>query len=245
MKAIAIIPARYHSTRLPAKLMQDLCGKSVILTTYLAALNTNLFDEVCVATDSEIIYNEIVSKGGKAIISTKNHESGSDRIAEASQYSDAEIIVNVQGDEPFIDLVSLQKLIEIFRNDTNKEIQVASLMTKLNDLESINNPNNVKVVVDNQNIALYFSRSPIPFLREAYETTQYYKHIGVYAFRKTALQEFTQLPILSLEKAEKLEQLRYLEYGKKIKMVETPHQSIGIDTQEDLDRARAFMVAGF
>jgi 3-deoxy-manno-octulosonate cytidylyltransferase (CMP-KDO synthetase) len=244
MKVIAIIPARYHSTRLPAKLMQDLGGKSVILTTYLAALKTNLFDGVCVATDSEIIYNEIVTNGGKAIMSVKNHESGSDRIAEASQQSDAEIIVNVQGDEPFIDAVSLQKLIEIFKNDTHQEIQVASLMTKLNDFDSIQNPNHVKVVVDHQNIALYFSRSPIPFLRDANETTQYYKHIGVYAFRKTALQEFTKLPILPLEKAEKLEQLRYLEYGKKIKMVETLHQSIGIDTQEDLDKARAFLVGG-
>lgn len=241
MKTIAIIPARYHSTRLPAKLMQDLCGKSVILTTYHAVEKTNLFNEICVATDSEIIYQEIISHNGKAVMSLKNHESGSDRIAEASQLYDADIVINIQGDEPFIDTDSLKKLIQVFKEDINKEIQVASLMTPIVDEEIINNPNNVKVVVDHYNIALYFSRSPIPYLRDKGSTANYFKHIGVYAFRKEALQEFTKLPIMPLEEAEKLEQLRYLEYGKKIKMVITNHQGIGIDTIEDLEKARKFL----
>jgi len=241
MKTIAIIPARYHSTRLPAKLMQDLGGKTVILTTYQAVEQSKIFDEICVATDSEIIYQEIISNGGNAVMSKKNHESGSDRIAEASQQSDAEIVVNIQGDEPFIDSDSLKKLIEIFKNDPQNDIQVASLMTEITDFETINNPNNVKVVVDSENIALYFSRSPIPFVRDKNDSATFYKHIGVYAFRKNALQEFTLLSIKPLENAEKLEQLRYLEYGKKIKMVVTNHQGIGIDTQEDLDKARLFL----
>jgi 3-deoxy-manno-octulosonate cytidylyltransferase (CMP-KDO synthetase) len=241
MKTIAIIPARYHSTRLPAKLMQDLGGKTVILTTYQAVEQSKIFDEICVATDSDVIYQEIISNGGNAVMSKKNHESGSDRIAEASQQSDAEIVVNIQGDEPFIDSDSLKKLIEIFKNDLQNEIQVASLMTEITDFETINNPNNVKVVVDSENIALYFSRSPIPFVRDKNDSAIFYKHIGVYAFRKNALQEFTLLPIKPLENTEKLEQLRYLEYGKKIKMIVTNHQGIGIDTQEDLDKARLFL----
>ena len=238
MKIIAVIPARYASTRFHAKLIQDLGGKTVITRTYEAAVNTNLFDDVFVVTDSDLIFNEIVSQGGKAIMSIKEHESGSDRIAEAIEYLDVDIVVNVQGDEPFINKEPLEKLLHIFRNDTKNEVDLASLMREITDIEEINNPNNVKVITDQQGFALYFSRSVIPYPREEQAGVRYMKHIGIYAFRKEALLDFYRLPMLSLEASEKLEQLRYLEYGKRIKMVETNHGSIGIDTPEDLEKAR-------
>lgn len=238
MKIIAVIPARYASTRFPAKLMQDLGGKSVIVRTYEAAIQTNLFDDVFVVTDSTLIYNEIIANKGKAIMSIKEHESGSDRIAEAVENLNVDVVVNVQGDEPFIDKKPLEELIEVFKKDTDKKVDLASLMFQITDKEEINSPNNVKVIVDQQNFALYFSRSVIPFPREENVGVRYMKHIGIYAFRKEALMDFYKLPMLSLEASEKLEQLRYLEYGKRIKMVETAHGSIGIDTPEDLEKAR-------
>jgi 3-deoxy-manno-octulosonate cytidylyltransferase (CMP-KDO synthetase) len=241
MKIIAVIPARYASTRFPAKLMQDLGGKTVILRTYEAAINTKLFDDVFVVTDSDLIYNEIISNGGKAIKSIKEHESGSDRIAEAVENLDVDIVINVQGDEPFIDAEPLAKVIEVFRNDTLKQVDLASLMREIKDEEEINNPNNVKVVVDQNGFALYFSRSVIPYPREREVGVRYMQHIGIYAFRKQALLDFYSLPMKSLEASEKLEQLRYLEFGKRIKMVETSHVGIGIDTLEDLEKARKML----
>lgn len=238
MKVIAVIPARYASTRFPAKLMQDLGGKKVILRTYEAAINTKLFDDVFVVTDSELIFNEISSNGGKAIMSIKEHESGSDRIAEAVQNLEVDIVINVQGDEPFIDAEPLAKVIEVFRNDTAKQVDLASLMREIKDETEINNPNNVKVVVDQNGFALYFSRSVIPYPRERNVGVRYFQHIGIYAFRKQALLDFYSLPMKSLEASEKLEQLRYLEFGKRIKMVETTHIGIGIDTEADLEKAR-------
>ena len=238
MKIIAVIPARYASTRFPAKLMQDLGGKTVILRTYEAAIATNLFADVFVVTDSDLIYNEIISNGGKAIMSTKEHESGSDRIAEAVENMDVDVVINVQGDEPFINKKPLEELIEVFKKDVDKKVDLGSLMFQITDKEEINNPNNVKVITDQQGFALYFSRSVIPFPREENVGVRYMKHIGIYAFRKQALLDFYKLPMLSLEASEKLEQLRYLEYGKRIKMVETTHGSIGIDTPEDLEKAR-------
>lgn len=238
MKIIAVIPARYASTRFPAKLMQDLGGKSVIVRTYEAAIATNLFDDVFVVTDSTLIYNEIIAHNGKAIMSIKEHESGSDRIAEAVENIEVDVVVNVQGDEPFIDKKPLEELINVFKKDSDKKVDLASLMFQITDKEEINSPNNVKVIVDQQNFALYFSRSVIPFPREENVGVRYMKHIGIYAFRKQALLDFYSLPMLSLEASEKLEQLRYLEYGKRIKMVETAHGSIGIDTPEDLEKAR-------
>ncbi|MCZ8196656.1 MAG: 3-deoxy-manno-octulosonate cytidylyltransferase [Flavobacterium sp.] len=238
MKIIAVIPARYASTRFPAKLMQDLGGKTVILRTYEAAIATQLFDDVFVVTDSSIIFDEIVSNNGKAIMSIKEHESGSDRIAEAVQDMNIDIVVNVQGDEPFINKKPLEELITVFKNDTENKVDLASLMFQITDKEEINNPNNVKVITDQQGFALYFSRSVIPFPREENVGVRYMKHIGIYAFRKQALLDFYRLPMLSLEASEKLEQLRYLEYGKRIRMVETEHGSIGIDTPEDLEKAR-------
>ena len=241
MKIIAVIPARYASTRFPAKLMQDLGGKTVILRTYEAAINTQLFDDVFVVTDSDLIFNEIVSHGGKAIRSIKEHESGSDRIAEAVENLDVDIVINVQGDEPFIDAEPLAKVIEVFRNDLDKKVDLASLMREITNEDDINNPNNVKVVVDQNGFALYFSRSVIPYPREKNVGVRYMQHIGIYAFRKQALLDFYSLPMQSLEASEKLEQLRYLEFGKRIKMVETTHVGIGIDTPEDLEKARKML----
>jgi 3-deoxy-manno-octulosonate cytidylyltransferase (CMP-KDO synthetase) len=210
----------------------------VILRTYEAAKNTQLFDDVFVVTDSDLIFQEIVSHGGKAIMSIKEHESGSDRIAEAVQHLDVDVVVNVQGDEPFINAEPLSQLIEVFKNDTGKKVDLASLMREITDINDINNPNNVKVVVDQTNCALYFSRSVIPYPREQNVGVRYFQHIGIYAFRKQALLDFYSLPMKSLEASEKLEQLRYLEFGKRIKMVETTHVGIGIDTIEDLEKAR-------
>jgi len=238
MKIIAVIPARYASTRFPAKLLQDLVGKTVILRTYEAAKNTNLFDDVFVVTDSILIYDEIISNGGKAIMSIKEHESGSDRIAEAVENLEVDIVVNVQGDEPFINKEPLAKLLEVFRNDYDKKVDLASLMVEITSEEDIQNPNNVKVVTDQSGFALYFSRSVIPYPREVNVGVRYMKHIGIYAFRKESLLAFYRLPMKSLEATEKLEQLRYLEYGKRIKMLETAHIGVGIDTPEDLEKAR-------
>ncbi len=233
-----MIPARYQASRFPAKLMQDLGGKPVIVRTYEAAVQTGLFDEVYVVTDSDIIFDTISGIDGQTIMSKKTHESGSDRIAEAVEEMDVDIVINVQGDEPFIDKESLTKVIEVFKNDEKKEIDLASLMTPITDWDEISNPNTVKVIVDNQGFALYFSRSPIPYPRDQQVDAKYYKHKGIYAFRKRALLDFQRLPMLPLEAKEKIEAIRFLEYGKKIKMVETHVTGIEIDTPEDLERAK-------
>lgn len=238
MKIIAMIPARYAASRFPAKLMQDLAGKTVILRTYEATLATGLFSEVYVVTDSDIIYDEITSHGGNAIMSKKVHESGSDRIAEAVETVDCDIVVNVQGDEPFTERESLEKVLNVFNNDVNHAIDLASLMVEITDWEEINNPNTVKVIVDQNNFALYFSRSPIPYPRDKTVKARYFKHKGIYAFRKQALLDFTVLPMQFLEASEKIECIRYLEFGKKIKMVETSVEGVEIDTPEDLERAK-------
>lgn len=237
MKIIAMIPARYQASRFPGKLMKDLGGKPVILRTYEAAVNTNLFSEVYVVTDSDIIYKTISNSGGNAIMSKKEHECGSDRIAEAVENIDVDIVVNVQGDEPFIDELSLSKLIEVFKNDIKKEVDLASLKVEITNKEDIENPNNVKVITDVNNMAIYFSRSVIPFHRDSSIDVKYYKHKGVYAFRKQALLDFYNTPITPLEAAEKIEAIRYQEIGKKIKMVETSVEAVGIDTPEDLEKA--------
>ncbi|MGB7392911.1 MAG: 3-deoxy-manno-octulosonate cytidylyltransferase [Pricia sp.] len=239
MKTIAMIPARYAASRFPAKLMQDLSGKPVILRTYEAALRTQLFDAVYVVTDSAVIFDTISEAGGEALMSQKEHDCGSDRIAEAVADMDVDIIVNVQGDEPFTDRESLAGVLKVFENDPQKEIDLASLMVRITDAEEIANPNTVKVIVDNRNFALYFSRSPIPYPQNREADAAYYKHKGIYAFRKRALMDFQRLPMLPLEATEKIEAIRYLEYGKKIKMVETTVSGIEIDTPEDLKKAQA------
>ena len=236
MKIVALIPARYASTRLPAKLVQDLGGLSVIQRTYLSTLATGVFDEVWVVTDHSLIKTQILAVGGNVVLSKKEHESGSDRIAEALEEVDADLIVNVQGDEPFQDAQTLRNLVSVF---SNPAIEVASLMCVL-DADQVQNPNFVKVVVDENGRAIYFSRSPIPFNREGVELA-YWKHIGVYAYRREMLLSFTLWPKGYLEQVELLEQLRLVEKGVSIQMVETIHQAIAIDTEEDLIYARAFL----
>ena len=232
-----MIPARYQASRFPGKLMKDLAGKPVILRTYEAAVQTELFDKVYVVTDSDIIYKTIEEAGGKVMKSQKEHECGSDRLAEASAELDVDIIINVQGDEPFIDTESLERLIKVFHQDVHQSIDVASPMVKITNDEDIQNPNNVKVITNLQNNALYFSRSPIPFRRDEGAEVIHFKHVGVYAFRKKALLDFYNSPMTPLESAEKIEAIRYLEMGKTIKMVEIDKPVIGIDTEEDLKKA--------
>lgn len=236
-----MIPARYQASRFPGKLMKNLGGTPVIVKTYQAAVKANLFDEVYVVTDSDIIYKTITEVGGKAIMSKKEHECGSDRIAEAVENLAVDIVVNVQGDEPFIDTVSLSKLIAIFKEDSHKKIDLASLKVAMNTVEDIQNPNNVKVITDTNDFAIYFSRSVIPFHRDKDVNVTYYKHKGVYAFRKEALIDFYHTPMTPIEAAEKIECIRYLEVGKKIKMIETSVESIGIDTPEDLEKAKKLL----
>ena len=240
MKIIAVIPARYEASRFPGKLMQILGDKTVIATTYQNVVETKLFDEVFVATDSELIFNEITLIGGNAVM-TGNHETGSDRIAEAVANIDCDIVVNVQGDEPFLKTDPLKKLISVFNDDKEEKISLASLKIKLTEIEEIENPNNVKVITDNEGFALYFSRSVIPYPRETSVKAEYYKHIGVYAFRKNALLDFAKLKMQPLEIAEKIECIRYLEYGMKIKMIETDFVGVGIDVPEDLEKARLIL----
>ena len=236
-----MIPARYGASRFPGKLMQDLAGKPVIVRTYEAAKATNLFDEVYVVTDSEVIFQEIEANGGKAIMSQKEHDCGSDRIAEAVENMDIDIVVNVQGDEPFTSREGLEKVLAVFNEPDADKIDLASLMTEIHDWKEINDPNTVKVIVDKDNFALYFSRSPIPYPRDKNVDIQYYKHKGIYAFRKQAIMDFYRLSMRSLEAVEKIECIRYLEYGKNIKMAVSNTTGVEIDTPEDLVRANKLL----
>ncbi|HVG15942.1 MAG TPA: 3-deoxy-manno-octulosonate cytidylyltransferase [Chitinophagaceae bacterium] len=238
MKYVAMIPARYGATRFEGKLMAALNGKPVIRHTYDATVATGLFDEVVVVTDSDVIFNEITRTGGKAIMSVKTHESGSDRIAEAAVSMDVDIIVNVQGDTPFVKKEPLQALLKQF---DEPDVRVASLMQPLQDEALIADPNYVKVCVDQKMNALFFSRSIIPYPRAKNITIPYYEHIGVYAFRKDALMNFTQWPVSPLEDIEKIECLRYLENGVTLRMVITDFMGVEIDTPEDLERAEQLL----
>jgi 3-deoxy-manno-octulosonate cytidylyltransferase (CMP-KDO synthetase) len=234
MKKIAMIPARYAATRFPGKLMQQLGDKTVIRHTYEATVATGLFDEVIVVTDSDIIYTEITAAGGKAVMSQHEHESGSDRIAEAAAKMNVDIIVNVQGDTPFVKKEPLEKLLQQFDDPA---VQVASMMQVLTDRNDIMDPNFVKVAVDKNMNSLFFSRAVIPYPRDKEFPTTYYEHIGVYAFRKQALLNFTQWPMTPLESAEKVECLRYLENGVPLRMIVVDYMGVEIDTPEDLEKA--------
>jgi len=236
MKICAFIPARYAATRFPAKLMQPLGDKTVIRHTYDNTVATGLFLDVFVVTDSTIIFDEITNHGGKAIMSIRSHESGSDRIAEAIVDLDIDVVVNVQGDEPFVKKEPLQKLLEVFK-DSAQNVRVASLMQVLTSQQNIEDPNYVKVAIDKNNNALFFSRSVIPYPRSIETAITYYEHIGVYAFKKEALLAFTNWEMTPLEAAEKIECLRYLENGVPIKMVTTNYMGVEIDTPEDLEKA--------
>ena len=236
MKITALIPARLNSSRFNGKLMMDLCGKPVITRTYEAVLSSNLFSSVIVVTQDNEIYEEITSNNGNSILIEKDYNSGTDRIADACVKLEADIIVNIQGDEPFINQSSLEKLVNIFKNDSRNEINYASLMKLMNNEKDINNPNNVKVAVDNNGFAINFSRKPISSITALSEEV-FYKHIGVYGYRKDSLISFTKLSPTKLEMIEKIEALRIIESGFKIKMAETLSEFIGIDTKEDLSRA--------
>lgn len=233
-RMIAMIPARYAATRFPAKLMQTLGDKTVIRHTYDNTVATGLFDEVVVVTDSDIIYNEITSHGGKAKMSVREHQSGSDRIAEAVTDMDVDIVLNVQGDTPFVQKKPLEKLLNCFNDPT---VQVASMMQVLTKKEEIEDPNFVKVAVDRNMNSLMFSRSVLPYPRDTEAPITYYEHIGVYAFRKQALIDFTNWPMTPLETAEKVECLRYLEYGIPLRMIVVDYMGIEIDTPADLEKA--------
>lgn len=232
-----MIPARYAASRFPGKMMADLGGKPVIVRTYESTIATGLFDEVYVVTDSDLIAKAIEAEGGKAIMSVKEHECGSDRIAEAVVNLDIDIVVNVQGDEPFTTREDLAPVLDVFYGADASQIDLASVMMPMDDVEDIENPNNVKVIVDRSDFALYFSRSPIPYVRDKDVDIVTYKHKGIYAFRKQAILDFAAMEMTPLEKAEKVECIRFLEYSKKIKMTRSSRLAIGIDTPEDLEKA--------
>ncbi len=240
MKVIALIPARLGATRFPAKLLALLKGKSVILRTYESAVNSGLFDEVIVVTDSDVILDEVIKHSGRAVKSKRPYESGTDRIAEVAADMEADVFVNVQGDEPFVQKEPLAQLVELFKEPAGN-VQVASLVQLLTDPELIIDPNYVKVALDMKSNALFFSRSVLPYPRNVEMNISYYEHIGVYAFRKKALLDFTSWPVTPLEAVEKIECLRLLEHGVPIRMAITQYMGVEIDTPEDLARAEELM----
>lgn len=233
---VAVIPARYASTRLPGKPLQLLAGLPLIQHVYQKVQAAGIFEKVVVATDDQRIRDAVLSFGGAVEMTSPEHTSGSDRIAEVVAEMPTDIVVNVQGDEPFITTAALQTLVDQFQNKT---VQVASLMHPMQ--KDFANPNRVKVVCDKEDFALYFSRSLIPFHRQQEANQSYFQHIGVYAYRKQALLEFVQTKPTVLEKIEKLEQLRFLENGIKIKMAQTDYKGFGIDTLEDLKAAEKLL----
>ena len=238
MRIIAVIPARYEAQRFPGKLLANLAGKTVLQRTYEAVQQTKLFDEVWVATDSDAIATHIKTIGGQVFRSRLAHDCGSNRVAECAEQLDADVIINVQGDEPFISTQALSDLINAFAQDSEGVIDLASLMIPIATKEDIENPNVVKVVSDNQGRALYFSRAAIPFMRAP---GQVFRHVGIYAFRKAALLDFYAQAPTPLEQAEKIEAIRYLEMGKVMQMLKTDFVGVGIDTPEDLVKAAALL----
>ena len=238
MKVVAMIPARYASSRFPGKLLKDLCGKPILVRTYETVQEMGLFDDVHIVTDSTKIEGTLASFNIPILKSKEEHDCGSDRLAEVADRIQADIIINVQGDEPFTNKTDLANLIRLFQQDINRSIDLASLMLPITDNKKIENPNNVKVIVDRNDRALYFSRHPIPYQRNNMKGSSYFKHIGIYAFRKQALLDFYHSPKGILEQAEAIECIRHLENGKTIKMIRTDAPSIGIDTPEDLDEAK-------
>ena len=246
MKFTAIIPARYASTRFPGKPLAVLGGKTVIQRVYEQV--SSVLDEVYVATDDERIFQCVEDFGGRAVMTRSDHKSGTDRIEEAAQKTatDADVIINVQGDEPFIQPTQIETLMHLF---DNPQTQIGTLGKLFESIEAVENPNSPKIVVDNQGFALYFSRSVIPYIRgeqrdEWFGEYPFLKHLGIYAYRREVLAEVTRLPQSSLEKAESLEQLRWLQNGYRIRVGLTDVETVGIDTPEDLQRAELFLQSG-
>ena len=240
MTVSALIPARLNSTRLEKKLIKNLGGIPVIVRTYQNICSTKLFDEVVVVTDSDDIINILKEFDIKFLKSKEDHNTGTDRIAEFSKKFKSDIIINVQGDEPFVLKEDLSKIINTFKNDIENKINVISLMTKLISVEEINNPNNVKVVVDKNNNSLMFSRSIIPYKRVE-NNVNYFKHIGIYAFRNSFLNKFKKFKQTNLELTEMIEALRIIEHGYNIHMIEIDHEQISIDTIEDFNKAKSML----
>lgn len=240
MTISALIPARLNSTRLEKKLLKDLCGVPLIVRTYKNIVKTNLFNEVIVVTDSDEIIDVLVKNDIKFLKSKNEHKTGTDRIAEFSNEFKSDIIVNIQGDEPFINKNDLKKIIEVFNNDIDNKIDIVSLMISLKSTNDIVNPNNVKVIVDKNNNSIYFSRNVIPFNRSNYKI-KYFKHVGIYAFRNSYLNEFKNYIQSDLEKTEMIEAIRVIENGKKIKMIEIFNEHISIDTIDDFKIAESIL----
>lgn len=240
MTVSALIPARLNSTRLEKKLIKNLGGIPVIVRTYQNICSTKLFDEVVVVTDSDDIINVLKEFDIKFLKSKEDHNTGTDRIAEFSKKFKSDIIINVQGDEPFVLKEDLSKIINTFKNDIENKINVISLMTKLISVEEINNPNNVKVVVDKNNNSLMFSRSIIPYKRVE-NNVNYFKHIGIYAFRNSFLNKFKKFKQTNLELTEMIEALRIIEHGYNIHMIEIDHEQISIDTIDDFNKAKSML----
>lgn len=233
MRFLGVIPARYGSTRLEGKPLKDICGHSMIEWVYKRALKAD-FDKLVVATDDKRVYDEVIQFGGNAIMTSSEHQNGTDRIAEVAEtLTDFDVIINIQGDEPLIEADMIKSLKKPFIDDKN--LKMATLKYKLTDMEDINNPNIVKVITDNDDYGIYFSRSPIPYPRNL-DMDCYYKHIGIYAYKRDYVIEYSKMPSTPLEKAESLEQLRVLENGDKIKVIETDKKIIGVDTAQDLEK---------
>ena len=231
MKSICVIPARYSSTRLPGKPLKDICGAPMICRVYERASRAKSVDEVIVATDDERIFAAVENNSGRAMMTRADHKTGTDRLAEvAEKFSDVDVIVNVQGDEPLIEPSLIDELVAEFADEN---LQMATVATELTDDAEIKNPNNVKVVIDRNNNALYFSRSPIPFPRNAGKA-KVFKHIGIYAYRRNFLLNYAKMAPTPLEQSESLEQLRALENGYKIRVIKSSCRFVGVDTEEDL-----------
>ena len=236
MKIVAAIPARLNSSRLPKKLLRDICGKTLITRTYEATVNSNLFDDVLVITNSSEIIAELESSKVKYIFDDANYQTGTDRIAGVASKIEADIIINVQGDEPFINSNTIESILNTFKHDKENNIKIVSVMTPIKDDQELKNPNNVKVFTDVSNNAIYFSRHPIPFKIDL-NISKAHKHVGIYAFRKKSLIEFAKLNVGELESSEKIEALRLIENDIKIKMINSNDTFIGIDTEEDIQKA--------
>ena len=236
MNAIGVIPARWASRRFEGKVLSEIGKKTIIQYVWETAKESKLLDDLIVAADNEKVVDVVKKFGGKVCYTSPDQPSGTDRIAEVVNPIDVKIVVNIQGDEPMVKGIMIDNLISALLED--KEAQMATLVKRIEDSKEISNPNVVKVVVDKKGYALYFSRSPIPYMREEGDSFEFYKHIGMYAYTKDFLFTYTNLPSSKLEHAEKLEQLRALEHGFKIKTVETEFDTIGIDTPDDLKRLK-------
>ncbi len=232
-----MIPARYASTRLPGKMMLPLAGKPVIVRTCEAAAQMGLFDEVYVVTDDSRIFDAVTAAGVKCLMSRGEHATGSDRIAEAVAGIDCDIVVNIQGDEPFTKKETIEQVLRPFYAPDGDTVSLSTLKELMTEEEDIMNPNNVKVITDVNDCAIYFSRNPIPYPRDRECGARYFRHIGIYAFRKEALMMFSKWQMRQNEASEKIECLRFLEYGHRIKVLETSGMGVSIDTPEDLIKA--------